>query len=146
MTAILSALKRLWIPLVVSLTVATSGFTVYRLHGIFGAAGFSAISNGHADEIVPFNPKQVRYEVVGPPGTTGSISYLDENAAPQQARFTMLPWTHMFTTTIPAVFANLVAQGDSNAIGCRISVNGEIKEQQYATEVNAQTFCLVKSA
>ncbi|KZS83504.1 hypothetical protein B4U45_11350 [Mycobacterium persicum] len=145
MISILNALRRLWIPLVVVVAMATSGFTVYRLHGIFGAHSISAASGESFDQIVPFNPKRVEYEVVGPQGTSGSISYLDENAQPQRAGFTTLPWTHTFTTTIPAVFANIVAQGNSNTIGCRITVNGELKEQQYANEVNAQTFCLVKS-
>jgi hypothetical protein len=39
-----------------------------------------------------------------------------------------------------------VAQGDSSAIGCRITVNGEVKDENSSEGVNAQTFCLVKSA
>ena len=31
-------------------------------------------------------------------------------------------------------------------ISCRITVNGELKDQKTSTGVNAQTFCLVKSA
>ena len=33
-----------------------------------------------------------------------------------------LPWTYTITTTIPAVIANVVAQGNSDNIGCRITV------------------------
>jgi hypothetical protein len=50
------------------------------------------------------------------------------------------------TTTSPAVIANLVAQGDGDAIGCRITVNGDIKDEQHATGHHAQVFCLVKAA
>ena len=82
---------------------------------------------------MPFNPKRVLYEVYGPSGTDGSISYLDENAQPQQADFTTLPWSYLVTTTLPSMFANLVAQADSDTIGCRISVNGEVREQQSST-------------
>jgi molybdopterin synthase catalytic subunit len=47
---------------------------------------------------------------------------------------------------LPAVSANLMAQGDSNEIGCRVTVNGTVREEQSASGVNAQTYCLVKSA
>jgi Mycobacterium membrane protein len=39
-----------------------------------------------------------------------------------------------------------VAQGDSDNIGCRIVVNDEVKDETSSDGVNAQTFCLVKSA
>jgi hypothetical protein len=44
------------------------------------------------------------------------------------------------------MFANLVAQGDSDTISCRISVNGEVREHQSATGTDPQAFCLVKAA
>ena len=65
---------------------------------------------------------------------------------PQIARDVTLPWTLTLTTTAPAASANIVAQGDSDTIGCRITVNGELKDEKTSTGVNAQTFCLVKSA
>jgi len=42
--------------------------------------------------------------------------------------------------------AGLVAQGDTNSIGCRITVNGVVKDEKSVNEMNAYTFCLVKSA
>jgi hypothetical protein len=39
-----------------------------------------------------------------------------------------------------------MAQSDAEQIGCRITVDGVVREQQSADGVNAQTFCLVKSA
>ena len=44
------------------------------------------------------------------------------------------------------MFANLVAQGDSDTIGCRITVNGELREDESSTGHDAQAFCLVKAA
>jgi len=49
------------------------------------------------------------------------------------------------STTAPAAAANIVAQGDSDTIGCRITVDGVVKDEKTSTGVNAQTFCLVKS-
>jgi regulator of RNase E activity RraA len=44
------------------------------------------------------------------------------------------------------VFANVVAQGDSDTIGCRIVVNGVVRDQQSVAGLNAQVFCLDKAA
>jgi hypothetical protein len=142
----LRSLQLGWIPLVLVVALALSGFTIYRMHGIFGSHQSAGAGSGGADQIVPFNPKRVLYEVYGPSGTAGSISYLDENAQPHRADFTTLPWSYQVTTTLPSMFANLVAQGDSDTIGCRITVNGEVRENQSADGQDAQAFCLVKAA
>ena len=86
------------------------------------------------------------YEIFGPPGAVATINYLDLDAQPQIARDVPLPWSLTLTTTAPAASANIVAQGDTDTIGCRITVNGELKDEKTSTGVNAQTFCLVKSA
>jgi hypothetical protein len=39
-----------------------------------------------------------------------------------------------------------MAQGNGDQISCRITVDGVIREEQSAGGLNAQTFCLVKSA
>ena len=61
-----------------------------------------------------------------------------------------LPWSVTLSTTLPTVSANLMARSDSESsgdhIGCRVTVNGTVREEQSANGVNAQTYCLVKSA
>lgn len=143
---VLRTLQSGWIPLVLVVALTLSGFTIYRMHGIFGSHQSAGAGGAGADRIVPFNPKRVLYEVYGPSGTVGSISYLDENAKPQRADFTTLPWSYQVTTTLPSMFANLVAQGNSGTIECQISVNGEVREHQSATGTDPQAFCLVKAA
>jgi Mycobacterium membrane protein len=142
----MSVVKRAWIPLAIMALVATAGFAVYRLHGVFGVHGVTSAVRARADDIKPFNPKHVTLEVFGPAGTVADINYLDVNAAPQRVDGTPLPWSYSVTTTAPAVSVNVVAQGDSEVIGCRITVNGEVKDQRTVVGINAQTFCLVKSA
>jgi hypothetical protein len=129
--------------LVVVLTV--SALVVSRLHKIFGSQDLNA-NAGAGIEIVQFNPKVVIYEVTGPPGTTANINYWDENANTHQVNGTPLPWSFTISTTLPAVSASLMAQGDGNDISCRITVDGIVREQKNADGHNAQTFCLVKSA
>ncbi|ORB18802.1 MmpS family transport accessory protein [Mycobacterium noviomagense] len=141
---LLGTLKRFWIPLVIAAVVAVGSFVAYRLQGIFGSHPFSEA--GPVEQIVPVNVKHVTYEVTGPADTAGVVNYLDENAQPQRADFTTLPWSYTVNTTLPGVFANVVAQGNSNTIGCRIVVNGVVRDQQSATSLNAQVFCLDKAA
>jgi hypothetical protein len=131
--------------LVAVAVVAVAGFGVYRLHGIFGSHHKTSATNAVSNEIIPFNPKKVILEVFGAPGTVATINYLDVNAQPQQVVDAMLPWSYAITTTLPAVVANVVAQGNGNSIGCRITINGVVKDERTVNEVNAYTFCLDKS-
>ncbi|MGB5794826.1 MAG: MmpS family transport accessory protein [Mycolicibacter algericus] len=138
--------KRSWKMLVAVVVVTAAGFGVYRLQGIFGSDNGVASGGAPPSEIVAFNPKTVTLEVFGAPGTVATINYLDVDASPQQARDAALPWSHTMTTTLPAVFGDLVAQGDSDFIGCRITVDGVVKVERTVYKVNAYTFCLDKSS
>jgi hypothetical protein len=131
--------------LVAVVVVAAAGLAIYRLHGIFGSHNNVSANGGLANEIVPFNPKQVVLEVFGAPGAVATINYLDVNAQPQQVKNAPLPWTFTITTTEPAVLGNVVAQGDGDTIGCRITVNGEVKDERTVNTPSAYTFCLDKS-
>jgi hypothetical protein len=142
----MAVFKRGWIPLVVVILVAAAGFAVDRLHGAFGAHRAASAVSGRADDIKPFNPKRVALEVFGPAGTVADINYLDVNAEPQRVDGTRLPWTCSVATTAPAVSVNVVAQGDGDVIGCRITVNGDLRDQRTVEGIHPQTFCLVKSA
>ncbi|OBK64276.1 hypothetical protein A5653_23295 [Mycobacterium colombiense] len=142
----LTFMKRGWVPLVVVVAVALGGVAVNRLRGVFGSEAIFTATDSSAEPLEPSHIKRVTYEVYGPGDTAGSVSYLDTNAQPQQASFTGLPWTYTITTTMPAVIANVVAQSDSDRIGCRITVNDDIKDQQSSAGHHAQTSCLVKAA
>ena len=131
--------------LVAVVVVALAGSGIYRLHGIFGSHSNTSANSGLSNEIVPFNPKQVVLEVFGAPGAVATINYLDVNAQPQQVKDAPLPWSFTITTIEPAVIGNVVAQGNGDTLGCRIIVNGEVKDQRTVNKVDAYTFCLDKS-
>lgn len=139
----MNALKNLWVPLVVVLVVGIAGSAVYRLHGMVDA---KPVADEMLDESKPVIPKDVVYEVFGPADAHGKISYLDERSQPQHADFESLPWSFTISTKLTSIFANVVAQGDTDTIGCRIIVNGEVRDEQSVTTHDAQAFCLVKSA
>ena len=79
-------------------------------------------------------------------GTLATINYLDKDAQPQRVDDTPLPWSTTLTTTDPTLFADLRAQGDAQPIGCRITVNGIVKDERSTDNVNGYIACLDKSA
>jgi hypothetical protein len=87
----------------------------------------------------------VLVEVFGPPGAVATINYVDVDAQPQHADGVPLPWSYDTTTTEPAVFLNVVAQGNSDSIGCRISIDGVVKDERTVNTMNAYAYCLDKS-
>ncbi|MGO4443314.1 MmpS family transport accessory protein [Mycobacterium sp. 2YAF39] len=139
------ALGRRWMLIVAIVVVAVAGFAVYRLHGVFGSGHDTSTPNALSDEIVPFNPKRVVLEVFGPPGAVATINYLDINAQPQRAENVPLPWRYDTTTTQPAVLVNVMAQGDSDSLGCRITIDNVVKDERTVNTMNAYTYCLDKS-
>ncbi len=145
-TSVANAVKKVWIALVIVVVVAVAGFCVTRLRGVFGNHDNRPITSGTANDIKPFNPKHVVYEVYGPGGSIANINYLDIDAQPQKASNVPLPWTLSVITTLPSVSVNVVAQSNTDQIGCRIIVNDVVKDERSANGMNAQTFCIVKSA
>ena len=116
-----------------------------RLHGIFGSEKRPSYAETRIDDAKPFNPKHMRYEVFGPPGTVAHISYFDANDDPQRVG-ARLPWSLEFAITAATAVGSVVAQGDSDSISCRIVVDGVVKAEKIIHEVNAFTFCQVKPA
>lgn len=138
------AIKRLWLPLLIVAVVAVGAFTVHRVRGYFGDHDEAGVSTVFEDT-KPFHPKVVVYDIFSPDGTYADINYLDLDAKPQRLDGANLPWSLTLSTTNPAVSPNIVAQGDGDTIGCRITVDGVVKDERTSDGVNAQTFCIVKS-
>jgi hypothetical protein len=118
-------LGRRWMLLVAVAVVAVAGFAVDRLHGIFASQDVTSTPSGSENDIVPFNPKHVGMEVLGPPGTVATTTYLDVNAQPRRA--------------------DAVAQGNSDLIGCRIKIDDVVKDDRSVNTLNIFTYCLDKS-
>lgn len=141
----MQALKRGWLPLLIVVVVVLGTLTVLRLRTYFGGENSNLIST-KVDDTKPYNPKVVTYEVFGEPGATADISYLDLDSRPQRVDDAVLPWAVTLSTTLSAVSPNLYAQGKGATLGCRISIDDELKDERTATGASAMTFCLVKAA
>lgn len=143
----LRTISRAWLPLLMVAAVAFGAFVVLRLHGMFGSDNHTTREgSGILNDAAPFNPKTVTYEVFGPAGATATINYLDLSSNPQSRKNASLPWSVTLTTTSPSVGPNLLAQADAESVGCRITVDGKVKDERTSHGVDAFTFCIVKSA
>jgi hypothetical protein len=125
--------------------IALAGFMVYRLHGVFASQDVTSTPRGISDDDAPFDPKHVVIEVFGPPDTQATITYLDVDAQPQRVDAVTLPWAYDTTTSKPAVFVTVTAQGTNDWIGCRIKIDNEVKDERTANTLHAFTYCLDKS-
>lgn len=117
-----------------------------RLHGVFGAEKGRSYADNQTNVTARFDPKHLTYEVFGPPGTVATISYFDVNADPQRIEGASLPWSLTFATTAATAVEKVVAQGDSDSIGCRLLIDGVVKVENI-THHEASSFvsCTQKS-
>jgi Mycobacterium membrane protein len=144
--SIFGVFRRLWVLLVILLVVIAGGFTVSRLHGIFGSEKRLSYGDTRVDDSKPFNPKHLRYEVFGATGATADISYFDGDGEPRRLKNARLPWSLEFEIGATTAVGNVMAQGDGDTIGCRILVDNVVKSEKTTHETNAFTFCLLKAA
>lgn len=146
MSAVAGLLKRFWVLAMVMVALITAAAVVSRLRTFFDTDKPYVEASLPADVLTPINVKKVTYEIVGPANASGRVSYLDVNGKTMEAGFTELPWSVTVSTTDPGVLANVVAQGDTAALGCRILVNDKVVAENYAEGRDAQAFCLDKAA
>jgi hypothetical protein len=139
-------LKRFWVVLMVVVALTGATAVVSRLRSFFDSDRPYIAASEPADVIRPINTKTVTYEITGPPNASGRVSYLDVNGKTIEAGFSSLPWSATVITTDPGMLANVVAQGDSAALGCRILVNDKLIAEDQAEGRDAQAFCLDKAA
>ncbi|WP_197515342.1 MmpS family transport accessory protein [Mycobacterium sp. E1747] len=137
--------RKAWLPMLIVAVLVVGGFAVARVKSFFGAHDTGIMTSPRLDDSKPFKPKVVKYEVFGT-ASTANVNYLDLSADPKRVDGAPLPWTLVLSTTAPSVFPNLSAQSDGNSLGCRITIDDEVKAENQTNGVHALTFCLVKSA
>jgi Mycobacterium membrane protein len=138
-------LRNAWLPLLIVAVLVVGGFAVVRVKSFFAAHDTGIMTSPRLDDSKPFKPKVVKYEVFGS-ASQANVNYLDLSADPRRVDGASLPWTLVLSTTAPSVFPNLSAQSDGDYLGCRITIDDEVKDEKITTGVHALTFCLVKSA
>jgi len=137
--------RHAWLPLLIVVVLVIGGFTVLRVKSFFGANDSGVLTSPRRDDSKPFKPKVVKYEIFGS-ASHANVNYLDLSADPKRVDDAPLPWTLVLSTTAPSVFPNISAQSDGDYLGCRITIDNEVKDEKITNGVHALTFCLVKSA
>lgn len=137
--------RRMWLLLAVLAVALVAALGIYRLHRVLGPHDLPVVRVRADQDAVPFDPKRVTYEVFGP-APTARIAFLTPDARVRRLEETPLPWSQTMTTALPAITVNLLAQSSSDVIGCRIIVNGVVKDERSETRPKALTFCEVSSA
>ncbi len=137
-------LERAWLPLVAVVAVGVGAVCMWKVHQASAPGPVIAVNGPQAPE--EFTPKQLTYELFGDLGDGGMLVYVDLDAHPHRVDITELPWSHTETTTLTVVSGSISAQVKGGQIGCRMLVNGVVRDEQSSTRANADVTCRVKSA
>lgn len=139
-----TVLARVWMPLVAVVALGVGAVGMWKVHQ-FSAPPPVITVNGPAAP-PQFNTKQLTYELFGSVGNGGMLVYLDIDGHPHRVDLTALPWSHTETTTLTVVSGSISAQVHGGQLGCRMLVNGVVRDEQSDTHGDAHVMCRVKSA
>lgn len=135
----------LWLPTVMAVVVIVAAFTIKAAHGVFGSQDHTR-SPGNKFAIAQFNPKRIEYEIFGELAGWGRVSYWDANSHAIAVDLAALPWTLTEVTVLTTATADITAQVAGGNIGCRITVDGQVRSEHTATGEHAGVWCQVLSA
>lgn len=137
-------MARAWMPLVAVVALTLGAVGMWKVHQFSAPPPVITVNGPAAPEQT--TPKYLTYEVFGSIGDSGMLVYLDIDGHPHQVDLTALPWSHTETTTLTVVSGSVSAQVHGGYVGCRMLVNGVIRDEQSDTHGDAHVMCRVKSA
>jgi hypothetical protein len=138
--------SKLWLLAVVLVVAAVVGYGVKMVRHSSEAISNPPIMKSIPPTVVEINPKNVTYEVFGNLGTGGKVTYADLNSQPIAVTLESLPWSYSATTTSPSASLSLVSQVDGNSLGCRIIVDGQVRDEHSISHESAAVACTVTAA
>ncbi|KQH75287.1 hypothetical protein AO501_00480 [Mycobacterium gordonae] len=131
-------------PLVAVVVVGVGLVSMWKVHQFSEPTPVPTVNGPQAPP--DFNPKQLTYELFGSLGDGGMLVYADVDGHPHRVDITALPWSHTETTTLTVVSGSISAQVHGGQLGCRIRVDGVVRNEQSDDHQDAHVFCIVKSA
>jgi hypothetical protein len=138
--------SRLWLPAVVLGVIAIASYGVNTVRNLNAAITNPPAAAAIPATVVQINPKNVTYEVFGDLGSGGKVTYADLDSQPIEVTLASLPWSHSETTMASSASLSLVAQVDGNSVGCRILVDGQVRDEQSVSHEGAAVACTVTAA
>ncbi len=137
-------MQRAWMPLVAVIAISTGALCMWKVHQMSAPPPVITVNGPQAPE--QSTPKQLTYELYGSVGQGGMLAYVDVDGHPHKVDLTTLPWSHTETTTLTVVSGSISAQVRGGPIGCRILVNGVVRDEHSDDHQDADVTCRVKSA
>ncbi|OBH14656.1 hypothetical protein A5694_12215, partial [Mycolicibacter sinensis] len=125
--------------------IAFVALGVSRVQGMSQAISHPPAAGSIPATVVQINPKTITYEVFGSLGSGGRVVYADLDGAPIEVALTSLPWSHSETTTSPSASLSLVTQVDGDSVGCRIRVDGRVRDERSVAHHAAAAACTQNS-
>jgi hypothetical protein len=139
-------LAKLWLPVAILAVLALVGYTVQTVRGNSHDISYPPPTSTIPPTVVQINPKNVTYEVFGDLGGGGKVVYANLDSQPIEVTLASLPWSNSETTMAASATLSLVMQVDGDSAGCRIRVNGVVRDEQVVTHPNAAVACTVTAA
>jgi len=139
-------LSKLWLPAIVLAVIAIVGYGVNTVRHLSDAISNPPSTNPIPATVVQINPKNITYEVFGSLGDSGKVTYADLNSQPIEVTLASLPWSYSETTMASSASLSLVAQVDGDEVGCRISVDGQVRDEHSVSHEGAAVACTVTAA
>ena len=131
-------------PLVAVIAISAGLLCMWKVHQFSEPDPVITVNGPQAPE--EFYPKHLTYEVFGSAGNGGKLVYIDISGFPHQVDITTLPWNHTETTTLTVVSGSISVHVRSGEVGCRMSVDGVVRDEQSSSRQDADVECRVKSA
>jgi hypothetical protein len=131
-------------PLVAVVAIGVGAIGMWKVHQFSAPPPVITVNGPAAPEQT--TPKELTYELSGSVGEGGMLVYLDVNGHPHRVDLASLPWSHTETTTLTVVSGSISAQVHGGQLGCRMLVNGVVRDQQSDSHGDAPVMCRVKSA
>jgi hypothetical protein len=138
--------SRLWLPVVILVVAVVIFYGVNTVRHLSEAISNPPVTRSIPATVVQINPKNVTYEVFGTLGSGGKVTYANLNSEPVEVTLASLPWSHSETTMASSATLSLVAQVDGSSVGCRIIVNGEVRDEHSVAHEGAAVACTVTAA
>jgi hypothetical protein len=131
-------------PLVTVIAVSIGLVCMYKVHQFSEPAPVITVNGPQAPE--EFNVKRLTYEVFGSVGKGGTLVYVDIDGHPHQVDVTALPWSHIESTTLTVASGAISVHVHGGQVGCRMLVDGIVRDEQKSSHPDADVECRVKSA
>jgi hypothetical protein len=138
--------SKLWLPVVILVVTVIVVYGVNTVRHLSEAISNPPTTSSIPATVVQINPKKVTYEVFGTLGSGGKVTYADLNSQPIEVTLTSLPWSHSETTMASSASLSLVAQVDGSSVGCRIIVDGQVRDEHSISHESAAVACTVTAA